>query len=192
MAFIVTRGCAIDLLPAGQIGCRQGALGRPTRSRWVGATGALRCSSPTRPRTTSACPDGNVLAYDVLTHRSLGCPATSHRSRRWESNPRPDDYKSSALPTAPHRPGAGNCPVPRPFYGRSRQPTGTGGSPGLVSDRWIAETLALPPPGWQAGTQCPPPPSNQHGLPHLPAGEVQDFPSSGQGSCWWPSWWSPS
>ena len=25
-------------------------------------------------------------------------------SRRWESNPRPDDYKSSALPTAPHRP----------------------------------------------------------------------------------------
>ena len=30
--------------------------------------------------------------------------ARSQQSRRWESNPRPDDYKSSALPTAPHRP----------------------------------------------------------------------------------------
>ena len=39
----------------------------------------------------------------------LRCPATSQQSRRWESNPRPDDYKSSALPTAPHRPVPGSA-----------------------------------------------------------------------------------
>ena len=44
------------------------------------------------------------------------------RSRRWESNPRPDDYKSSALPTAPHRHGAGlDLRSPRPSV-RSPEP----------------------------------------------------------------------
>jgi Protein of unknown function (DUF3263) len=34
----------------------------------------------------------------------MGCGA--NQSRWWDSNPRPDDYKSSALPAAPHRPTA--------------------------------------------------------------------------------------
>ena len=78
-------------------------------------------------------------------------------SRRWESNPRPDDYKSSALPTAPHRRGTGIRPAPTPSYDRF---------PGCRGVRPVAateipdrgprtETLASAPAGRQAGGQWP-------------------------------------
>ena len=91
----------------------------------------------------------------VRTYPDL--PRKRSASRRWESNPRPDDYKSSALPTAPHRPGAGAARCRRHVYGFPTAASGFGTCEHGVDLRRPGEPkrLLLSPPGWQAGTQWP-------------------------------------
>src|SRR6202042_1046855 len=52
-------------------------------------------SSPRTKRVWPALPPTSVS------------PRGRGQSRWWDSNPRPDDYKSPALPAAPHRLGSG-------------------------------------------------------------------------------------
>ena len=136
-------------------GTGQGSVHPPAES-WRSQPGwTLPVSLALRsPACAVGCPRPLVLPNTAL----FRCNALTRSfwSRRWESNPRPDDYKSSALPTAPHRRGAGICPEPGPSYDCFLPTPG----PCLRTTRVPAcrpptETLASASAGWQAGVQWP-------------------------------------